>query len=224
MTTARTINPPSRPLRLVWLALATLLLAADSPNPTARVIKIFDGDSFLVAQGSLKVEVRLWGIDAPEKGQPYGDQARQLLSNLAYQKNVTLIIHTQDQYNRQVAEVILPDGRNLNEEILRAGLAWWYQHYAPDQKQFQSLEAAARQQKLGLWADPKPTPPWDWRSKNETATADPSTGGFCASRSSQVYHPCSCETVTTIAPANLIRFKTEEEAQKSGRRHCKCKK
>jgi micrococcal nuclease len=63
-----------------------------------------------------------------------------------------------------VADVILPDGRNLNHEIVRAGLAWWFRRYAPDDEDLKRLEAQARQAKRGLWADAEPVPPWEWRT------------------------------------------------------------
>ena len=68
-----------------------------------------------------------------------------------------------DQYGRLVADVILPDGRNLNRELVRAGLAWWYRRYAPHDAELEALEAEARAARRGLWADPHPVPPWEWR-------------------------------------------------------------
>ena len=64
---------------------------------------------------------------------------------------------------RLVADVILPDGRNLNRELVRAGLAWWYRRYAPHDAELEALEAEARAARRGLWADPHPVPPWEWR-------------------------------------------------------------
>jgi endonuclease YncB( thermonuclease family) len=69
-----------------------------------------------------------------------------------------------DRYKRTVAEIILPDGRNLNQELVRAGLAWWYQRYARRETVLRDLERDARAAKRGLWADPQgPVPPWEWR-------------------------------------------------------------
>jgi hypothetical protein len=62
-----------------------------------------------------------------------------------------------------VGEIILPDGRNLNQEIVRAGLAWWYQQYARRETVLRDLEQEARAAKRGLWIDPKPVAPWEWR-------------------------------------------------------------
>jgi micrococcal nuclease len=70
--------------------------------------------------------IRLHGIDAPERGQPYSNRAKQYASELAFGKEVTVEPVDRDQYDRPVADVILPDGQNLNRELVRAGLAWWY--------------------------------------------------------------------------------------------------
>ncbi len=82
-----------------------------------------------------------------------------------FKKTVTVRVHDVDRYGRQVAEIILPGGRNLNQEIVRAGLAWWYRQYARHDKELERLEAEARAAKRGLWADKAPVPPWDFRRR-----------------------------------------------------------
>ncbi len=69
----------------------------------------------------------------------------------------------QDRYGRTIGEVMLPDGRVLNHELVKAGFAWWYRKYAPDDDALEQLEQEARDAKLGLWVDPHPVPPWEWR-------------------------------------------------------------
>ena len=76
---------------------------------------------------------------------------------------MTVKVRDIDRYKRTVAEVILPDGRNLNQEIVRAGLAWWYQQYARREVVLRDLEQEARNAERGLWSEPKPVPPWEWR-------------------------------------------------------------
>jgi len=68
-----------------------------------------------------------------------------------------------DRYGRTVGEVVLPDGRSLNRELVRAGLAWWYQHYAPHDQDLERLEQQARAARRDLWADKDPVAPWEWR-------------------------------------------------------------
>jgi endonuclease YncB( thermonuclease family) len=83
--------------------------------------------------------------------------------HLAFGQVVAVKVRDIDRYKRTVAEIILPDGRNLNQENVRAGLAWWYQQYARRETVVQDLEQEARAVKRGLWADPTPVPPWEWR-------------------------------------------------------------
>ncbi len=94
----------------------------------------------------------------PELHQAFGQQAKQATSQLARGKTVTVKPTGTDKHNRMLANVILPDGRNLTQELVRRGYAWWFQKYSRDQT-LAKLETEARQKKVGLWADPNPTPP-----------------------------------------------------------------
>ena len=140
-------------------------IAIAATNPTVRVVGVSDGDTIKVIQSGKEVRVRLAGIDCPEKKQPYGKRAKQFTSDLAFGQDVTIIEKDIDRYGRIVADVMLPDGRNLNHELVRVGLAWWYQRYAPDDETLKALEEEARAARLGLWADPDPVAPWEWRRR-----------------------------------------------------------
>jgi endonuclease YncB( thermonuclease family) len=96
------------------------------------------------------VRIRLHGIDTPEKAQAFGTRARQYSSALAFQQTVTVHVKDTDRYGRLVGEVLLPDGRSLNQELVRAGLAWWYRQYAPHDTTLAQLEAEAQAAKRGL--------------------------------------------------------------------------
>ena len=109
------------------------------------------------------VKVRLHGVDTPEKAQAFGTQAQKFTGELVFQQTVTVVIRDTDRYGRVVGEVLLPDGRSLNQELVKAGMAWWYRPYAPDDTTLAQLEAEARTAKRGLWADAHPVPPWQWR-------------------------------------------------------------
>jgi micrococcal nuclease len=85
--------------------------------------------------------------------QAFASRAKQFTGDLALGKAVTLRVHDVDCHGRQVAEIILPDGRNLNREIVAAGLAWWYRQYAKHDTELERLEAQAKTAKRGLWAD-----------------------------------------------------------------------
>jgi len=125
------------------------------------VIQVKDGDSIVVTYGE---EVRLSHIDAPEWNQPWGDQARERVEELTRGVRVRLKCNGKDRYGRTLAEVVLPDGRILNHVLVQEGLAWHYRRYSND-RYYQQLELEARAKKRGLWSDPDPKAPWEWRRK-----------------------------------------------------------
>ena len=131
---------------------------------SGRVVGISDGDTIKVLHDGKAERIRLNGIDCPEKAQPFGTKAKQFTSAMVFGKDVTIQVKDTDKYGRTVADVILPDGRSLNRELVAAGLAWWYRKYSKDESLGQ-LEAEAKTAKRGLWADPEPVPPWEWRRR-----------------------------------------------------------
>jgi endonuclease YncB( thermonuclease family) len=118
---------------------------------SGKVIGITDGDTLRVLREKSPVKIRLHGIDCPESGQDFGTQAKRKTSELAFGQVVKVQEHGLDRYGRTVADVILPDGRSLNRELVRQGVAWWYRKYAPHDSQLSQLEAEARAAKRGLW-------------------------------------------------------------------------
>src|SRR5262245_29621651 len=144
----------------LFAAIATALFAEDF---IGKVVGISDGDTIRVMHEGRAQRVRLWGIDSPESKQPWGTRAKQFTGDLAFGKVVTVRVHDIDRYKRAVAEVILPDGRNLNQELVRAGMAWWYRQFAKRDTALPTPEQEARRAKRGLWSDPAPVPPWEWR-------------------------------------------------------------
>jgi micrococcal nuclease len=148
---------------VVWFLLAAFPLLVDAEQFTGKVVGLSDGDTLSVLREGKAVKVRLHGVDTPEKAQAFGTQARKLTGDLAFQQVVTVVIHDTDRYGRFVGEVLLPDGRSLNQELVKAGMAWWYRQYEPNDTILAQLEAEARAAKRGLWADVHPVPPWEWR-------------------------------------------------------------
>ena len=120
-------------------------------------------------QDGVSKRIRLWGIDCPESGQAFGVRAKQFTAELAFGKTVTIHVRSIDRYQRQVAEVFLPDGRNLNHEIVRAGFAWWFVKYARQHAQLARLELDARDARRGLWKDDDPISPWQFRTSKSGA-------------------------------------------------------
>jgi micrococcal nuclease len=84
---------------------------------------------------------------------------------LIFGKEVTLQTFGKDKYGRTIAYVLLPDGTNVNHTLVKEGWCWWYRKYAPGDTVLEGLEKEAREAKKGLWADPHPVPPWEWRKR-----------------------------------------------------------
>jgi micrococcal nuclease len=137
---------------------------ADGDTLTARVIGVIDGDTLTPVRTGRPEVIRLRGIDAPERGQPWGERAKQYAAALAFGQVVAVEAAGRDRYGRLLAEVRLPDGRSLNQELVRAGYAWWFRRYSTDVR-LAALEAEARAARRGLWVDHDPRPPWDYRQR-----------------------------------------------------------
>jgi endonuclease YncB( thermonuclease family) len=173
-------------LLLAIVCLASLSSVALAEEFQAKVVGVADGDTITVLQGSTPVKIRLQAVDCPEKAQAFGTKAKQFTSEMVFGKVVTVKVATKDKYGRTVAWVYyrpvmhvagpadhpghLREGpeRCLNEELLRAGLAWHYTQYDKSEK-LAKLEQEARAAKRGLWADPNPMPPWEWRHSGKKA-------------------------------------------------------
>jgi endonuclease YncB( thermonuclease family) len=130
---------------------------------TGRVVGVHDGDTITVLRDGKGVKVRLYGVDAPEEEQAFGTVAKHFTSSMSFDKTVTVLVHDTDRDGRLVGEVLLPGGRSLNESVVRSGLAWWYQYYAPHDTTLARLEQDARTAHRGLWSDPHTIPPWEFR-------------------------------------------------------------
>ena len=130
---------------------------------SGRCVLVIDGDTLLVQHGERLETVRLWGIDAPENAQPFGAQAQRFAAERAQNQEVTVEVKGHDRYKRTLGTVVLPNRRVLNEELLKNGLAWWYQYFNPHQHDLEAYETKARQSKIGLWSVPEPKAPWDYR-------------------------------------------------------------
>jgi endonuclease YncB( thermonuclease family) len=146
-----------------------------------RVVRIADGDTLTVLTANqTQVKVRLAGIDAPEKAQPFGERSRQNLARLVAGKAVEVRWHKRDRYGRVVGQVwvVSPDARcrgggcpkTLDAGLAQVtvGLAWHYKQYAREQSEedrgrYAFAEVEARARRAGLWRDPAPVAPWDWR-------------------------------------------------------------
>jgi micrococcal nuclease len=158
------------------LALCSLLFLLNPSRAVAdfsgAVVSVLDGDTIEVLHYAQPERVRLSGIDCPEKGQAYSNNAKQAASTLVFGKQITLRTYGLDKYGRTIADVFLPDGTNVNHTLVKAGWCWWYRKYAPRDTELERLEQDAREAKKGLWADPAPIPPWVYRKARRGQAPD----------------------------------------------------
>lgn len=141
-----------------------------------KVIKIVDGDTIdVLTDDKETIRLRFNGIDTPERGQPFGNNATKFVSDTVGGKMVRLVMHGEDRYDRTIADIYLPGDDPLvelpdlflNRELVKHGLAWHYKYYSDD-KQLADAEDNARLKKLGLWGGShKPIAPWDWRKMSK---------------------------------------------------------
>lgn len=139
---------------------------------TAKVVSVTDGDTYDVRRSSGGVvTIRLWGIDAPESGQPYGQDATAAARRYIGGKSVRVSVEETGRYGRSVARV-RAEGGSLGQMLARDGLGWHYDEYAPNATELARLERQARNAGRGLWSQANPTPPWEWRDRNAGQPAD----------------------------------------------------
>ena len=145
-----------------------LALQAHADTLLGKVVAVADGDTITVLDANkVQHKIRLGGIDAPEKAQPFGQTSKQSLSDLVHGKTVTVDTDKTDRYGREVGKVQV-DGVDANLEQVRRGLAWHYKAYQREQPPGDRLAYAAAEKdaaaaRLGLWQDAVPVAPWDWR-------------------------------------------------------------
>ena len=143
-------------MRFLILLFPLLLFAL-----SGKVVSIHDGDTITILQDKQQIKVRLFGIDAPELKQPYGKKSKQFLSNLIAGKNVEVDENGKDRYKRTIGTVYL-DGADINAQMVANGYAWAYRKFS---KKYTAHESKAKSQKLGLWRDKEPVPPWVFRKQ-----------------------------------------------------------
>lgn len=152
------------------------------------IVGISDGDTLTArcptedaAHPYQQVKVRLAGIDAPERKQPYGNRAQQALAELAFQKQARLDCHKADRYKRAVCNVWVapasapngPQTLDVGLAMITLGMAWWYRSYSSEQTpeargQYEFAEYEAQAKRAGLWASPDAMAPWEWRAQAKT--------------------------------------------------------
>ncbi len=148
-----------------------LSLSVQAAELIGRVVGITDGDTLTVLDASHQQhKIRLMGIDAPERKQPFGERARQNLAHLAFAQEVT--VQWRKKHRNRLIGKVLVNGVDVSLEQIKSGMAWWYEAYRKDQTErdrilYSAHEADARRSRIGLWQDPAPVAPWDWRRRRK---------------------------------------------------------
>jgi micrococcal nuclease len=163
------------PIVILLTALCLISGQVYAASFTGKLVKVLDGDTVEVMHDGKAERIRLAQIDCPEKNQPYGQASKRYVLDIAAHKIVTVQVETVDRYGRTVGEIFLPDGANLNKQIVGDGYAWQYKRYSKD-PEYGDLEEKARTAKLGLWQDMSPVPPWEWRRGQRQASSVQVTG------------------------------------------------
>ena len=159
---------PIRPLILLLIVIPALAFARSEPFQLAgQVVRIVDGDTLVVETAGHRQKVRLAGIDAPERNQPWGEASTRELRRQLAGRAVIVEWHKKDRWGRLIGVVRLNDN-DMNLHQVDRGLAWHYKRYQKEQspsdrQDYSAAESQARDARRGLWSDPDPIPPWEWR-------------------------------------------------------------
>lgn len=207
----------------------TLLLAlvsppaADAASESGRVVRVFDGDTVEWLHAGMRQRVRIEGIDAPESGQPWAREARETLAALCRDQPAIIEGEHQDRHGRRLGRLYC-GGIDVAAELIRQGLAWTYSGPGPADPALLALEAQARRAGRGLWSEPNPLPPWEFRQASRhglAPAAPPLSGGVRGNRNSMIYHLPHCESFDAISPRNRVVFPSEEAALAAGYRRAR---
>lgn len=161
-----------RLIKTLLLFLA-LISCAGAETGVAKVLRVSDGDTVTLDVDDQKVRCRLYGIDAPEKKQPYGEDSRRYLMQMVLGKKVGYEIKGTDMYRRSICILTRHTDRDLvvNEQMVEMGMAWAYVQYLKkdrsDLKKYLELQTSAMKKGFGLWQDSNPQAPWEYRRANK---------------------------------------------------------
>jgi endonuclease YncB( thermonuclease family) len=158
-------------ISLTLMAYGAIAYAASATKYDAKVVSVIDGDTINVMHNGAKEKVILFGVDCPENGQDFGDVAKKFTDDRCYKQTVTVESKGQDPHGRTIAVVTLADGTNLNQELVKQGLAWWSDKFAPNETTLKKLFLAAKAAHTGLWSAPDPVPPWIFRNGSRSTQA-----------------------------------------------------
>ena len=156
-----------------------------------KVASVSAGDTITVMNKTKSEKIRLYGVDCPEMGREFGRKAKQFASDMVLGKVVDVEVVSKDK-NGSTTGIVKVGGKCLNETLLRSGHAWLYRQNCSKSicRDWLKLEDSAKKNKLGLWSQPNPLPPWEYRhtEKKDAAASvappKPDTSGEKAAEAS----------------------------------------
>lgn len=163
----------------IILGLCMFLSARGGKPFVSKVISVPEGDMIVVLRHGKPVEARLFGIDAPDEGQPGEMDAKRYCDSLTRGLELRVMVEREPGPNRILARVLLPSGASLQQEMVQAGHAWWHRLEAPAELFLEDVEKEAREAKKGLWKHESPTPPWEYRSRFRSGRSGEPTSSYC---------------------------------------------
>jgi endonuclease YncB( thermonuclease family) len=219
------IAPPSSRLTDAYL-----------PNRySGKVVSVTDGDTVDVAidPSGMVQSVRLAGIDAPETEQTFGAQSTQHLSAVVSGKRITLDCENERSYGRLICKIWLPDGQDVDLDQVKIGMAWHYKQYEDEQSPadrvaYAAAECTAIKSKIGLWADPNPIQPQDFRhgthspllfdSNGCRISSEPTSGPVVGNARTHIFEWPACPYYSSISLDNQVPFSSPQAAEQAGYR------
>lgn len=210
----------------IVLTFAVLLVSAPANGTTlqGKVIGISDGDTITVLTDDRRqVEVRVYGVDCPEKSQPFGSRAKQFTSRTVFKKRVSIQVQDIDRYGRAVGIVTTQDGTVLNRELLANGMAWLYTKYCRNSvcRDWKAVEQKAKRARVGLWSDTYAVAPWQYRQaqrSNAVITTRTQSTVYTGNTRSGKFHSSRCKYYN--CRRCTARFYSRQEAISAGYSPC----
>ena len=204
--------------------------AAAPPNTfSAKVVSITDGDTVdVLGPDNVTYVIRLAGIDAPEHDQAFGTQSTQHLTSMISGKTVTLECENERSYGRLICKILLPNAEDVDLDQVKAGMAWHYKQFQDEQspadrEAYATAECAAMKAKLGLWSDPHPVQPQDFRHgtnspplldpKGCRMSSEPTNGPVVGNSRSHIFEWPGCPYYSDISPDNRVPFASPQAAE-----------
>ena len=200
----------------------------------ATVVGITEGDRIVVEdRAGMQQSVRLFAIDAPEHDQPFGAQSTEHLASLVSGKNVNLECENELSYEEIICKVFLPAGEDAGLAQLKAGMAWHYKQYEDEQSAtgralYAAAECTAMKSRIGLWSDPHPIRPWDFRHGTNSPllfdasgcrrSSEPTSGAVVRNASRYIFEWPGCPYFSAIPPGDRVEFASPQAAEAAGYR------